>query len=313
MQVQIVRNIKKYKFKQLNKNNIKISYFSSNKLRKYIKVHKDPLDSLSKTNVAYKINCNDCNASYVGQTGRRLKTRITEHRNHIRRNTSSRSVITEHFLQYGHDFDWDNVYAKNGSSIKLHNVGFETSGVYSCEVTMETPIYTSVSDPVEIKVILPQMEQPTITFKKSVFTMGEILEANCTTAPAYPVPHITWLINDEEADIGSVIHLPHTSLVNTKSMYATAELKVKLTPSMLGRKLNYLNLRCQATIPAYSSQRRYADIREIAISGKFFYKILNFFRMFVPYNLFQCQLFHRQHPALEEDINTEYCYIYYCL
>ncbi|XP_018394369.1 PREDICTED: nectin-3-like [Cyphomyrmex costatus] len=157
-------------------------------------------------------------------------------------------------------------YAKNGSSIKLHNVGFETSGVYSCEVTMETPIYTSVSDPVEIKVILPQMEQPTITFKKSVFTMGEILEANCTTAPAYPVPHITWLINDEEADIGSVIHLPHTSLVNTKSMYATAELKVKLTPSMLGRKLNYLNLRCQATIPAYSSQRRYADIREIAIS-----------------------------------------------
>ncbi|KYM98956.1 hypothetical protein ALC62_10317, partial [Cyphomyrmex costatus] len=43
------------KFKQFNRNNIKVSYFSTNKLRKYIKVHKDPLDSFSKSNVVYKI------------------------------------------------------------------------------------------------------------------------------------------------------------------------------------------------------------------------------------------------------------------
>jgi len=28
----------------------------------------------------------DCDASYVGQTGRLLKTRISEHQSHIRRN-----------------------------------------------------------------------------------------------------------------------------------------------------------------------------------------------------------------------------------
>ena len=62
-----------------------------------------------KSNVICKISCNNCDASYVGQTGRQLKIRITEHRNHIRHNTSVRSVITEHRLQYDHDFQWDNV------------------------------------------------------------------------------------------------------------------------------------------------------------------------------------------------------------
>ncbi|XP_077278940.1 uncharacterized protein LOC143906618 [Temnothorax americanus] len=60
-------------------------------------------------NVVYKINCGDCDASYVGQTGRQLQTRIKEHQAHIRRNTTSRSVITEHRLESGHDFEWNAV------------------------------------------------------------------------------------------------------------------------------------------------------------------------------------------------------------
>ena len=40
---------------------------------------------------------------------RQLKIRITEHRNHIRHKTSVRSVITEHRLQFDHDFQWDKV------------------------------------------------------------------------------------------------------------------------------------------------------------------------------------------------------------
>ena len=63
----------------------------------------------SKNNVVHKISYRDCDASYVGQTGRKLKTRIAEHRNHIRYNTSARSVITEHRRQLDHEFKWDEV------------------------------------------------------------------------------------------------------------------------------------------------------------------------------------------------------------
>ena len=59
--------------------------------------------------MVYKISCNNCDASYVGQTSRKLKTRIAEHRNHIRYNTSGRSVITEHRRQLDHEFQWDKV------------------------------------------------------------------------------------------------------------------------------------------------------------------------------------------------------------
>lgn len=76
-------------------------------------IHKDPLPNLSKKNVVYKLNCRDCNATYVGQTKRLLKTRISEHRNHVRRNMSIQSVITNRRMHLSHDFDWDNVEVLN--------------------------------------------------------------------------------------------------------------------------------------------------------------------------------------------------------
>ena len=69
------------KFNRLNNEDIRISFYNFNKLRKFIKVHKDPLPHEKKSNV-YKIYCKDCDASYVKQTGRQLKTRIVKHRNH---------------------------------------------------------------------------------------------------------------------------------------------------------------------------------------------------------------------------------------
>jgi len=98
------------RFKNITKDlDTKISYFSLNKLGSIIRGHKDILPNMSQKNVVYKILCKDCDASYVGQTCRQLKTRISEHKNHIRWNTNTQSVITEHRINNDHDFDWDNV------------------------------------------------------------------------------------------------------------------------------------------------------------------------------------------------------------
>ncbi|XP_071578466.1 uncharacterized protein [Temnothorax nylanderi] len=50
--------------------NVRLSYNSLNKMRTFIKAQKDSLPRSNKCNVVYKINCNDCDASYVGQTSR---------------------------------------------------------------------------------------------------------------------------------------------------------------------------------------------------------------------------------------------------
>jgi len=80
-----------------------------NSLGRFIKVHKDTNNLHSNNNVVYKISCKDCDASYVGQTKRQLKTRIKEHCNNYKLLSSNPSVITEHMLNYSHAFDWNNV------------------------------------------------------------------------------------------------------------------------------------------------------------------------------------------------------------
>jgi len=64
---------------------------------------------LTHSNTVYKINSTNCETSYVGQAGRLLKTRINEHRSRINRNSSQHSVITEHRVNTGHDFNWNGV------------------------------------------------------------------------------------------------------------------------------------------------------------------------------------------------------------
>jgi len=55
----------------------KLAFSCYDHLKKFIKVHKDIfLPSLSQANVVYKINCFNCDASYVGQTKRTLNTRV---------------------------------------------------------------------------------------------------------------------------------------------------------------------------------------------------------------------------------------------
>ncbi|XP_018337091.1 PREDICTED: uncharacterized protein LOC108745430 [Trachymyrmex septentrionalis] len=134
------------KFRTLNKNksDIRVAFHSPNKMDKYIRVQKDTCPRTSKSNVVYKILCNNCDASYVEQTGRQLKTRIAEHRNHVRHKASAHSVITEHRLRHNHDFQWDNVlildeepsYRKRLISELLHikrqknSLNLQTEGLY---------------------------------------------------------------------------------------------------------------------------------------------------------------------------------------
>jgi len=97
------------KFKKISKkHDLKLAYSSVNSLNKFITTGKDKLNSLGSCDVVYKINCQDCNASYVGQTKRLLKTRIKEHVNDIKK-SGSPSVISNHRLSHNHEFDWEGV------------------------------------------------------------------------------------------------------------------------------------------------------------------------------------------------------------
>ena len=54
-----------------------------------------------------KIICSDCQATYIAETGRKLTTRLNEHKPASQRVTSTTINIAEHHLKTSHTIDWD--------------------------------------------------------------------------------------------------------------------------------------------------------------------------------------------------------------
>lgn len=94
---------------------------------------KTPLPFTS--NVVYKIPCGGCDASYVGQTERWIKTRMSEHDKNVNRKATEHTALTEHKVELDHQFKYDEVkiFAKEKSKRKrlihemCHIVKEETS------------------------------------------------------------------------------------------------------------------------------------------------------------------------------------------
>ena len=63
----------------------------------------DPND---RQGAVYKIKCCDCQASYIGETGRNLNIRLTEHKR-ATKNGDVNNHIAEHHLHTNHRIDWD--------------------------------------------------------------------------------------------------------------------------------------------------------------------------------------------------------------
>ncbi|XP_071652947.1 uncharacterized protein, partial [Temnothorax longispinosus] len=70
-----------------------VLYKIPKKLSAVIKRGKDRLTTSKETNVVYQIDCENCEASYIGQTKRHLETRIKEHCNDIKKHDSNLSVM----------------------------------------------------------------------------------------------------------------------------------------------------------------------------------------------------------------------------
>jgi len=93
----------------IDKSKANIGFRCLNKLSRFIRVQKDMDSAFLKNNTVYKISCINCDATYVGQTKRQLRTRIKEHKNNIKQDQFRHSVISEHIIKYNHSFDWDNI------------------------------------------------------------------------------------------------------------------------------------------------------------------------------------------------------------
>ncbi|GAA55527.1 hypothetical protein CLF_108233 [Clonorchis sinensis] len=103
-----IHNISELTTRLLAQKGIVVAHKPNATLRKLISRPKGSQDKTKRNNVVYQINCNNCNKFYVGQTGRKLCTRMKEHNAAVRRHDPL-SLISIHEDQEGHKFSVENV------------------------------------------------------------------------------------------------------------------------------------------------------------------------------------------------------------
>ena len=93
--------------KILQKHDVKLAFKPRDKIKHQIfSKLKDPIPPGKQKNVVYSIPCGtDDGKVYVGQTGRRLETRVAEHKNDAKKG-EAKSGLSHHTLQEGHVFDF---------------------------------------------------------------------------------------------------------------------------------------------------------------------------------------------------------------
>ena len=86
--------------------NIRVAHKPITTLLQLLTNVKDKDEPSDRRGAVYKIKCCDCQATYIGETGRNLNVRLTEHKR-ATRNGDINNHIAEHHLKTNHRIDWD--------------------------------------------------------------------------------------------------------------------------------------------------------------------------------------------------------------
>lgn len=92
---------------RLKRYNLKPVSTNKSNLGSLLVNNKERLTTLNKSGV-YEVNCTDCNAIYIGQSGRSIKCRISEHRKDIINNRRS-TGFADHCITNNHYIDVNNI------------------------------------------------------------------------------------------------------------------------------------------------------------------------------------------------------------
>ena len=109
-----------------NKYNINISFKTDNTTKNKLFNAKDKIQKVDKNGV-YQLNCGTCNAVYIGETGRRVKERISEHIT----NKDDHSQFGKHLKFHKHKFNIE----ENFTLLHEQNKGYKLSLLEHYEIT----------------------------------------------------------------------------------------------------------------------------------------------------------------------------------
>ena len=97
---------------------------------------KDKIAIHRKSGVVYEVKCEDCDDSYIGESGRCLEVRIGEHKRHVKKGEVGRSAIAEHVMLKSHTIDWESASVIDVSKKYWQRRVKEALHIAQCKNTM---------------------------------------------------------------------------------------------------------------------------------------------------------------------------------
>ena len=94
---------------------LRSTFYTEKTLRKLLCKPKDRVATEDKNNIAYKIDCSNCEAVQFGESKRSLKSRSDEHKRSIRNWNCDKNEIAKYCWEAGHNFNWDRMKLLNAA------------------------------------------------------------------------------------------------------------------------------------------------------------------------------------------------------
>ena len=92
----------------MNQHGVEVAHQPTATLRTILSNPKRRVEPLDQANVTYKIECGDCEKHYVGQTGKKLSTRLREHQVVVKRHDQL-FLVSVHEDSLDHKIDFGRV------------------------------------------------------------------------------------------------------------------------------------------------------------------------------------------------------------
>ncbi|BHF81339.1 hypothetical protein SprV_0702446900 [Sparganum proliferum] len=123
--IHYVKNVSEATARILNPFGIGVAHKPESTIRQQIMKPKDPLPATEQSAVVYSIPCQNCNARYVGETGKRLCTRLHEQQLAVNREDKL-SLVYGHMQQEKHSFAFGEASALGRTHDKMVRLVLES-------------------------------------------------------------------------------------------------------------------------------------------------------------------------------------------
>ncbi|BHF73568.1 hypothetical protein SprV_0401664900 [Sparganum proliferum] len=120
-----VKNVSEATARILKPFGIGVAHKPESTIRQQIMRPKDPLPVTEQSAVVYSIPCQNCDARYVGETGKRLGTRLHEHQLAINRKDKL-SMVYGHVKQQNHNFAFEKARVIGRANDKMARLMLES-------------------------------------------------------------------------------------------------------------------------------------------------------------------------------------------